>query len=378
MSRYHVAKTTSGGYWVTDDYSESVAVSAGVATGSALGEAIGQGLVGIGSLRRQWADRRRAAELERAASEMDTAGDADDWSRVYLLATDLCRRQPDEALGHLALAAAACKLGRPEEALRLAEQMASAEMAEPEILKLIRSQAYVAAGDTASLIREVRGLIDSRDPDLRQFALSARAHAMLWLGDLDQALRDADSAVSDNPTELAYELRGDVRWARGEVSKAEADYAFALRLAPNDEVIAAKKAAVAGASAGPAGRTSVADSAPPKVTSPRPPATTDTEPNTATLTVRRVHQKKDLGGAFKLMVDCSEQASLADGGMCQLTLSPGNHDVQIQWGPRKSNQLELNLRPGAQVVLECGLLPGFMMMPLVIREAGTGDKEFAK
>ena len=70
-----------------------------------------------------------------------------------------------------------------------------------------------------------------------------RARALLWLGDLDQALSDADTFASLEPGE-AYAVRGDVFWARGDLQRAESDYRLCLRLRPDDPKISSKLASV--------------------------------------------------------------------------------------------------------------------------------------
>jgi tetratricopeptide (TPR) repeat protein len=63
----------------------------------------------------------------------------------------------------------------------------------------------------------------------------------MWLGDLDQALVDANAALSLLPHEASYGLRADVYWARGDLEKADADYSYALRLCPDEPRLLQKR-----------------------------------------------------------------------------------------------------------------------------------------
>ena len=374
MGTFRVVKTSDGGYWVSNNPAEAEMAGVASAVASGVGSVIGEGLAALLQYSMSRDARRRAKELGQGVDEIQRASTAGDWGRVYLVGTDLVRRHPDQSTGYAALAWAACYLGRPDEALRVTEQAPDPGTAEREELACIRLYAYMLKENVAAIIREVRPLMSSEDSDVRQAALLARTRAMLWLGDLDQALRDAGAAVTDDPNEVTYGLRGDVRWARKELSEALADYTFALRLTPDDADLHDKRAAVHEA----LGNTTNASE---DAASARRLGSTSAQATAgvvATVTVRRVHhQKKDLGGPFKLWVDDAERTSLPDGGTEELHLAAGPHVLQLHWGPRKSDPLHLSVRQGEHVLLECGLVPGRLgMLGLVLREAGSGGKPF--
>jgi hypothetical protein len=67
---------------------------------------------------------------------------------------------------------------------------------------------------------------------------------LMQVGDLDQALHDANQAISLAPGPRGYSLRGDVYQAKSELEKAIEDYTRADRLQPNSTELLEKRAAV--------------------------------------------------------------------------------------------------------------------------------------
>jgi hypothetical protein len=194
---------------------------------------------------------------------------------------------------------------------------------------------------------------------------------MLWIGDLDQARNDADAALREEPSEIAYEVRGDIRWARDELDLAAKDYAFALRLDPNDDLAAKLHAVQALRDVGRGG----APTAPQPTSRSSGQAPAAEAP--AAVLVRRVRQKQGGGGRYRLWIDGGECGSLAGGEEAEVRVSPGRHAAQVGWGPIKSELVDVDVRPGETLMLECGEIPGsFGMGKFVVREPRSGGKPF--
>jgi tetratricopeptide (TPR) repeat protein len=70
-------------------------------------------------------------------------------------------------------------------------------------------------------------------PELRQISLLCRARLLLQIGDLDQALRDANDAIATLPDESAYVMRGHIYRSRGNHDACLAGYSRAIQLSPD-------------------------------------------------------------------------------------------------------------------------------------------------
>jgi tetratricopeptide (TPR) repeat protein len=231
---YRVDKTPGGGYWVTETDAAGLIVGAvgavaGAAIGAALGAASGQ------------VDFRKA---EQAMAAIRSAADSEDWSLAYELAQKYVRHYPTFKAGYEALADAAMNL----EGLPVPERLEVAKLAETHgvnrgLVLALRAMVYFDAKAMPDLLREANSLVTC-EGEYKAVGHCWRAQALLWLGDLDQALADANVAASLMPSAGCYMIRADVSWATGDLAKAAADYSMAVRLEPNEPKPLRKRASV--------------------------------------------------------------------------------------------------------------------------------------
>jgi pentatricopeptide repeat protein len=369
-SSFYVSKSSGGGYWVTDDAAAFYSGQAAGALASGVGTILASGFGAAIAFQKDWADRRRMHEFEQAVEELERVASSADWRQTYLLSTEFVRRHAAEPFGYAMRAEASCNLGRPDEALQIINEMETRGLAAGDSLAALRLVAHLAREDVRSALREAQGLADSPDKAARRFGLIARSRVLLWLGDLDQSLRDADAAAAEEPSEVSYGVRGDVHWARGELDKAAADYSFALRLSPDREVHEKRAAvyeALGQANEAAADREAVRRSAP-------PPPKVRTQ---ATILIRRVRQTQGGGGRYTVWFDGDQSGSLAGGETLSLEVSPGRHSGYVSWGPVKSDPVTFQAAGGQDVLLECGEVKGsFGLGKFVLREPTTADKPF--
>jgi tetratricopeptide (TPR) repeat protein len=176
----------------------------------------------------------------------------------------------------------------------------------------------------AQFVAQLRTIAYIQQQD-RSFGLWARSCAMLWLGDLDQALNDANASISTAPSETGYALRADIRWARGELEQAASDYTFVLRLVPGSAEWLTKRASVYDA----LGKQSEASADLESLA--RLGGSNDKRGHA---TIWRVSQKAGAGGGqYGLYIDGIQRARLVTGEAYQVSLSPGFHEFQTKWGP---------------------------------------------
>jgi tetratricopeptide (TPR) repeat protein len=237
MPIYRVTQTPGGGYWVSD--SDTVGVAMDSAAGMA-GYAIGSA----------WNAASRAGsrlKLRVAQSLMDQIGkaaEAEDWPQAYKLVRSFVRAHPTQPAGWEAL----CDVTGGYSALPSKERLEVAKTVEAHGVPKqdvvgLRVRIYFDCQDMRNLLREANTLI-TFEGEYRVVGFVGRARALLWLGDLDQALSDASACVSLMPSVGAYELRADVQWARKDLAKAVNDYSLALRLDPNYAEVLEKRASV--------------------------------------------------------------------------------------------------------------------------------------
>lgn len=99
---------------------------------------------------------------------------------------------------------------------------------------------------------------------------------------------------------------------------------------------------------------------------------------TASVTVTRVRRTgSSARDPYRLWVDGREMASLENGSSVRIELAPGPHRLVLHWTSRKSNPLDLTLKEGDHVMLECGLVPSVFLMALVLREVGSAGRPFS-
>ena len=236
MGTYQVVKTPGGGLWVREtDAADMVVAGAGAAAGAALGGAMA---AAAGAARKLSAHNR-----QQAWDAVLDAKDAEDWPLVYQLAKQFIRHYPDQLAGYEALADGAANAGlAPAEQLEAARSL-EANGGSREDVAMYRMSGYLDAEDMANTLREANSVVACRG-EKEVLGLMFRARALLWLGDFDQALSDANAAVSLSPDAACYAVRADVSWARGELAKAVIDYSFAIRLAPEAPRLLEKRASV--------------------------------------------------------------------------------------------------------------------------------------
>ena len=236
MGTYQVVKTPGGGLWVREtDGLDMAAMGAVGLAGSALGGALA------------FAGRAAAKidryDLEQAWTAVLDAKDSEDWPLAYELAKRFVRRYPKQEAGYEALAdAAACAGLPPDDQLRTTDLL-EAHGGSREDVAMYRMRAYFDAEDMTNTLREANAVIACKG-EQEVLGRAFRARALLWLGDFDQALNDANVAVSLSADALCYSVRADVSWARGELAKAVIDYSFAIRLEPDEPRLLEKRASV--------------------------------------------------------------------------------------------------------------------------------------
>jgi tetratricopeptide (TPR) repeat protein len=239
MGSYQVTKTPGGGYWVseTDGLGMAMNAAAGVA-----GMALGSALVAA----RNAASRVNYRKSEQAWAAILNAQNTEDWPLAYELAKQFTRHYPKERAGYEALVVSAACIKATE--LPSAERLDVARLGEVrgvdrEMVASLRAKAYFASKDMVSLLRESNTLIGFNG-EAKAIGYLTRSQALLWLGDLDQALSDANAAVSLMPECTSYAMRADVFWASGDLSRAVADYTRAFQIDSTDATYLERRASV--------------------------------------------------------------------------------------------------------------------------------------
>lgn len=241
MPTYRVTKTVAGGYSVRPtDLSEQAADSVGGAAALAGGLAIAAIGASLGALRRS-AERARSENIEKARDEMARAASAGKWKLERSLAVKFAADFPREPVGYAMMAEAAIGLRNWDEALSAAQKLEECG-GHPGDLAMLRSAIYLETDRAAEIFPLAATLIDEQDT--RAAGYYFRSQAFLWLGDLDQALTDANRANDIEPTASVYRLKGDIAWANGDLHQAVSEYTRSLRLAPGSDESLDKRGAV--------------------------------------------------------------------------------------------------------------------------------------
>jgi Flp pilus assembly protein TadD len=233
MGLYRIDRTSNGSdvaYPTTWD--QEVAERAGYAAGAALGA----GMDLAGSAFRNARDRRMvvAARALHAASE----GDADEFLE---LASKFTRRYPHEEFGHANLAHALFRKGQYGDALDAVDRAAELGLDEWEAHRM-RAEIYEEAGYTQAAVQTYTRLL--QNPAYRSIGLLGRASCLVDLGDLDQALVDANEAVSVLPSAESYFMRGCVHRLKGDFQRSLADCTRAIQLVPDSSDLLESRAEV--------------------------------------------------------------------------------------------------------------------------------------
>jgi tetratricopeptide (TPR) repeat protein len=224
MPMYQVVKTPGGGAWVRK--TDAVEVGASAVAGTAVSGA----LAAAGFVARQMSYRKN----DRAWAAVMKAQEAGDWPLELELAKEFARHYPQEQGGWASLFNASFYL---QEQLPFAERLEVAKMLDEHLEAhgergkgaVIRAIGYFFREDMPNLLREANFLVGLEGED-RWRGHYYRASAMMWLGDLDQALADANAALAIRPDDESYARRAEVFWARGDLARAAADYTASLRL----------------------------------------------------------------------------------------------------------------------------------------------------
>ena len=218
MPMYQVVRTPGGGAWVRE--TDAVQVGAGVVADAAVGGAI--------AAARFVAQKVNYRKHDQAWSAILKAQKDGDMALMYELSKEFARHYPQEQGGWGALTFASTGLELPlDEALEVARMLD--EHGERGSAACVRATAYLLREDVASALPECNTLVGCEGED-KVYGHLFRARVMLWLGDLDQALNDATTAVAMLPDEDSYSMRAEVFWVRGDLARAVADYTASLRL----------------------------------------------------------------------------------------------------------------------------------------------------
>jgi tetratricopeptide (TPR) repeat protein len=159
------------------------------------------------------------------------------------LATSFVRSHPDEQGGYVALGQAMLELKRPpSDVVAMTSQWLVHGGPAGEISGM-RALSYLDAQQMTNLLREANALV-TFDHEHKVLGHMMRAKALMWLGDMSEAMANATAAVSLMPERMPYEVRGDVRWAMGDLAGAVEDFSRSLRLADDPLELLEKRASV--------------------------------------------------------------------------------------------------------------------------------------
>lgn len=227
MPIYRHDRLPGGSHYVRRTTWEDEAAGAVVGgAASAAGWVIGSGISGARTLARNSRDRKMVTR----AQALTAALEAEDFDTLLVLSSDFVRRYPQQEFGHAQLALALSSKSRLDEALaelELAEQLGLDRFE----AHAMRGGFYDAAGNTGKAIQEYTSLM--RHPEARPYGLIERAGCLVELGDLDQALDDANEAVAELPDEKSYFVRGNIHRLKGDFEKCLQDYNRAIKLRPD-------------------------------------------------------------------------------------------------------------------------------------------------
>ena len=220
-SYYQVTRTPSGGYWVNEGDAFDGVATEGVALAGAVGK----------------------FRHDRAWSAIERAEGAQDWQLLEKLAGSFVRSHPDEQGGYGALGQAMLELKRPpSDVVAMTNQWLAHGGPAGEVSGM-RALSYLDAQQMTNLLREANSLVNF-DHEYKVLGHMMRAKALMWLGDMSEAMANATAAVSLMPERMPYEVRGDVRWAMGDLAGAVEDLSRSLRLADDPVELLEKRASV--------------------------------------------------------------------------------------------------------------------------------------
>lgn len=224
MAIYRADRSFDGSYRIR---SSSVDEEVGRAVGTAAGWAVGAGVDLAGVAARGIRDRRM---LKAAKAMMEASASGDD-DRFLALATEFTRRYPREELGHETRARALYAKERYDESL--AELDAAVELGFDEWEgRSARAQVLLDAENYGAAMQEFTRLLENSK--YRAQGFMGRAMCLATLADLDEALKNADEAVTALPGEESYQVRAVIHKLRGDDEKALADINRVLQLNPGD------------------------------------------------------------------------------------------------------------------------------------------------
>ena len=232
-SYYQVSRTPSGGYWVNEgDAFDGLATEGVALAGAAVGLAVFGTFRAVGKFRH-----------DRAWSAIERALEAQDWLLLEKLAGGFVRSHPDEQGGYGALGQAMLELKRPPTDVVTMTNQWLAHGGPASEISGMRALSYLDAQQMTNLLREANSLVNF-DHEYKVLGHMMRAKALMWLGDMDEAMSNAMAAVSLMPERMPYEVRGDVRWAMGDLAGAVEDFSRSLRLADDPIELLEKRASV--------------------------------------------------------------------------------------------------------------------------------------
>jgi hypothetical protein len=238
---------------------------------------------------------------------------------------------------------------------------------------MLRGFVYRDTKDMANLLGQANLLAAETDPVARATGLRLRAEALLWLGDLSQALADANAAVQLAPKSSTYEARADVLWASGDLGGATTDYSRASLLRPKSADVLEKRASVYEALGN--GELAKAD---------RRSARLLRGGGIDREQLEREAQSTGLGGVIltrvsqvvyrnsnlDVLVDGAKVAQLQGGSTASLDLRPGPHTIQFTNQLMKSEIFPVHVQPGVYTDMNCGLVAGWLTNKVMLREPG--------
>lgn len=172
----------------------------------------------------------RDRAMVKAAQAMMAASESENSDHFLTIAADFTRRYPREEFGHANLAHAFFRKERYDEALMEVNRAVDLGLDEWEGRKM-RAEIYEESGKTSAAIQEYTHLL--QNPSYRHLGLLGRASCLADLRDFDQALQDANNAVSTLPDENSYTTRGTIYFLMEDFDKSIVNFSRAIQLCPN-------------------------------------------------------------------------------------------------------------------------------------------------
>lgn len=102
----------------------------------------------------------------------------------------------------------------------------------------------------------------------------------------------------------------------------------------------------------------------------------DAAATTGKLSVRRINQNDGRFTRMGLLVDGQKVYSIPNGERYEMELGPGKHTIQVEQSGFKSNEVVMDISPGATFVLNVGYVANFPFDKIVLRRPDEPGKPY--